>query len=247
MPMDARDIENLIKEGIPGRQGVIRDLAGDGDHYAAEVVAEQLPRQEPRAAAPDGLRRRSRAIWAACCMRWRCRPACRSKHFPGDLFLGLFAFILFAIGLTAYAVMRLAKEGLFTAGSNRGWSERQGIRNAIGNKILFDSKYATLRNWLLATYSIVLRIVHSPLHHRWNSGIRFRGRFMSIVSDFVEQVTKTVRNEGMRKIGGKRRRRRLSPSQRLAKQIEAMIKPAKQQVSRKRTTRARSKTKRRAY
>jgi hypothetical protein len=70
---------------------------------------------------------------------------------------------------------------------------------------------------------------------------------MSIVSDFVEQVTKTVLNEGMRKIGGKRRRRRLSPSQRLAKQIEAMIKPAKQQVSRKRTTRARSKTKRRAY
>jgi hypothetical protein len=73
--------------------------------------------------------------------------------FLAIYFWGLFAFILFAIGLTAYAVMRLAKEGLFTAGSNRGWSERQGIRNAIGNKILIDSKYATLRNWLLATYS----------------------------------------------------------------------------------------------
>lgn len=40
MAMDARDIERLIKEGIPGAQVTIRDLAGDGDHYAAEVVAE---------------------------------------------------------------------------------------------------------------------------------------------------------------------------------------------------------------
>lgn len=70
---------------------------------------------------------------------------------------------------------------------------------------------------------------------------------MSIVSDFVEQVTKTVLNEGMRKLGGKRRRRRLSPSQRIAKEIERLAKPAKRQVSRKRTTRARSKVKRRGY
>ncbi|MGE0281806.1 MAG: hypothetical protein AB7P20_14500 [Rhizobiaceae bacterium] len=70
---------------------------------------------------------------------------------------------------------------------------------------------------------------------------------MSIVSDFIEQVTKTVLNEGLRKIGGKRRRRRLSPTQRIAKEIERLVKPAKQQVSRKKTTRARSKTRRRAY
>ncbi|HEY5818108.1 MAG TPA: hypothetical protein VIU14_06870 [Mesorhizobium sp.] len=70
---------------------------------------------------------------------------------------------------------------------------------------------------------------------------------MSIVSDFVEQVTKTVLSEGMRKLGGKRRRRRLSPTQRIAKEIERMIKPAKRQVSRKRTTRARSKTWRQGY
>jgi len=70
---------------------------------------------------------------------------------------------------------------------------------------------------------------------------------MSIIGDFVEQVTKTVLNEGMRKIGGKRRRRRLSPSQRIAKEIERLVKPAKRQVSRKKTTRARSKTRRRAY
>ena len=70
---------------------------------------------------------------------------------------------------------------------------------------------------------------------------------MSIVTDFIEQVTKTVLSEGMRKIGGKRRRRRLTASQRIARQIEALIKPAKRQVSRKRTTRARSKVKRRGY
>jgi stress-induced morphogen len=40
MAMNPGDIEDMIKEGIPGARVVIRDLAGDGDHYAAEVVAE---------------------------------------------------------------------------------------------------------------------------------------------------------------------------------------------------------------
>ncbi|MBB4064638.1 BolA/IbaG family iron-sulfur metabolism protein [Gellertiella hungarica] len=40
MPMNPGDIEDMIKEGIPGARVTIRDLAGDGDHYAAEVVAE---------------------------------------------------------------------------------------------------------------------------------------------------------------------------------------------------------------
>lgn len=40
MPMKPGEIEDLIKSGIPGAKVVIRDLAGDGDHYAAEVVAE---------------------------------------------------------------------------------------------------------------------------------------------------------------------------------------------------------------
>jgi stress-induced morphogen len=42
MAMDARDIERLIREGIPDAKVTIRDLAGDGDHYAAEVVAESF-------------------------------------------------------------------------------------------------------------------------------------------------------------------------------------------------------------
>lgn len=40
MPMNAPDIERLIKEALPDAKVTIRDLAGDGDHYAAEVVSE---------------------------------------------------------------------------------------------------------------------------------------------------------------------------------------------------------------
>jgi stress-induced morphogen len=40
MAMNPGDIEDMIKAGIPGANVKIRDLAGDGDHYAAEVVAE---------------------------------------------------------------------------------------------------------------------------------------------------------------------------------------------------------------
>jgi len=40
MPMEAADIEALIKAKLPDAQVTIRDLAGDGDHYAAEIVSE---------------------------------------------------------------------------------------------------------------------------------------------------------------------------------------------------------------
>jgi stress-induced morphogen len=40
MAMNANDIEALIKAALPDARIVIRDLAGDGDHYAAEVVSE---------------------------------------------------------------------------------------------------------------------------------------------------------------------------------------------------------------
>lgn len=42
MPMDAGDIERMIKEAIPDATVKINDLAGDGDHYAAEVVSESF-------------------------------------------------------------------------------------------------------------------------------------------------------------------------------------------------------------
>ena len=39
MAMMARDIEMLIKQALPDAEVVIRDLAGDGNHYSAEVVS----------------------------------------------------------------------------------------------------------------------------------------------------------------------------------------------------------------
>lgn len=39
MPMNAGDIERLIKDALPDAKITIRDLAGDGDHYAAEVIS----------------------------------------------------------------------------------------------------------------------------------------------------------------------------------------------------------------
>jgi len=39
MPMAANDIEALIRAAIPDAKIEIRDLAGDGDHYAARIVS----------------------------------------------------------------------------------------------------------------------------------------------------------------------------------------------------------------
>ena len=40
MPMEASEIERLIKSAFPDASVQIQDLAGDGDHYAATVVSE---------------------------------------------------------------------------------------------------------------------------------------------------------------------------------------------------------------
>ncbi|MBV8568525.1 MAG: BolA family transcriptional regulator [Methylobacteriaceae bacterium] len=39
MAMEASEIERLIKAALPDARIDIRDLAGDGDHYAATVVS----------------------------------------------------------------------------------------------------------------------------------------------------------------------------------------------------------------
>ena len=39
MAMQASEIEALIKAALPDAKVDIRDLAGDGDHYAATVVS----------------------------------------------------------------------------------------------------------------------------------------------------------------------------------------------------------------
>ena len=38
MAMEARDIEDLIRAGFPDAKITITDLAGDGNHWAAEVI-----------------------------------------------------------------------------------------------------------------------------------------------------------------------------------------------------------------
>ena len=42
MAMAASEIERLIKAAIPDAEVTIRDLAGDGDHYAARVVSRSF-------------------------------------------------------------------------------------------------------------------------------------------------------------------------------------------------------------
>lgn len=42
MAMEAAEIERLIKEGLPDASVEIRDLAGDGNHYAATVISESF-------------------------------------------------------------------------------------------------------------------------------------------------------------------------------------------------------------
>ncbi|HEX2430637.1 MAG TPA: BolA family transcriptional regulator [Aestuariivirgaceae bacterium] len=39
MAMTADEIERLIREAMPDAEVEIRDLAGDGDHYAARIVS----------------------------------------------------------------------------------------------------------------------------------------------------------------------------------------------------------------
>lgn len=42
MAMQAQEIEDLIRATFPDAQITITDLAGDGNHYAAEVIDESF-------------------------------------------------------------------------------------------------------------------------------------------------------------------------------------------------------------
>jgi hypothetical protein len=75
---------------------------------------------------------------------------------------------------------------------------------------------------------------------------------MSAFGDFVKGVVTDVLEDMLRKTSssrrGKRRKRTTSATaaERL-RRLERLVKPAKRQTSRRKTVRARSKTKRRAY
>ena len=45
MAMQAIELENLLKETFPDAKIIITDLAGDGNHYAAEVTDESFKGQ----------------------------------------------------------------------------------------------------------------------------------------------------------------------------------------------------------
>ncbi len=42
MAIEAAEIERLLREAFPTAKITITDLAGDGNHYAAEIIAEEF-------------------------------------------------------------------------------------------------------------------------------------------------------------------------------------------------------------
>ena len=42
MPMEAKEIEHLIRATFPQAQITITDLAGDGNHYAATIIDDSF-------------------------------------------------------------------------------------------------------------------------------------------------------------------------------------------------------------
>ena len=42
MPISAEEIEDLLRESFPQARITITDLAGDGNHYAAEVIDDSF-------------------------------------------------------------------------------------------------------------------------------------------------------------------------------------------------------------
>lgn len=42
MSITANDLENLLREAFPKASITITDLAGDGNHYAAEIIDESF-------------------------------------------------------------------------------------------------------------------------------------------------------------------------------------------------------------
>ena len=58
MAMEAGEIERMIKAAIPDARVEIRDLAGDGDHYAATVTSaafKGMPRVRQHQMVYDAL------------------------------------------------------------------------------------------------------------------------------------------------------------------------------------------------
>lgn len=61
MAMAAEDIVGMIEEALPGAEVRLTDLAGDGDHYSAEIIYDGfkgLPRVRQHQMVYDALQGR---------------------------------------------------------------------------------------------------------------------------------------------------------------------------------------------
>lgn len=77
MPMDAREIESLIKAALPDARVEIKDLAGDGDHYAATVTSSAfkgLPRVRQHQLVYDALQGRMGGVLHALALTTSAPP-----------------------------------------------------------------------------------------------------------------------------------------------------------------------------
>lgn len=42
MPVEIQELEGLLRDAFPSADITVRDMAGNGDHYAANIVAEEF-------------------------------------------------------------------------------------------------------------------------------------------------------------------------------------------------------------
>lgn len=42
MPIPLNELENMIKEGLPDSEVIVKDLVGDGDHLEATVISAEF-------------------------------------------------------------------------------------------------------------------------------------------------------------------------------------------------------------
>ena len=70
MAMQASEIERMIKAAFPDAVVEIKDLAGDGDHYAATVTSAAFKGSHASSSTRWSMPP-CKETWAACCMPLR--------------------------------------------------------------------------------------------------------------------------------------------------------------------------------
>jgi len=78
MPMAAEEIETMIVAAIPDAMVEIRDLAGDGDHYAARVVSASFAGMS-RVRQHQLVYKALQGVWGANFTHCSLRPQCHRE------------------------------------------------------------------------------------------------------------------------------------------------------------------------